>query len=114
MEKISPSNRIGKELKVEILQIRNAAIYEVEKELAPKFIQKYKRGYPSLIASFSEDLEALLSHLKLPVRHRKSARTTNLIKKSFLEEKRRTRAIPGFWTGESSLKLLFSVFIKAC
>ncbi len=101
------------EIKAEILQIRDAATYEEGKELAFKFIEKHKRNYPSLIASFSEDLEALLSHLKLPLRHRKSARTTNLIERSFLEEKRRTKVIPGFWTERSCLKLVFSVLIKA-
>jgi len=37
-----------------------------------------------------KNLEALLNHLKIPVRHRRSVRTTNLIERSFEEEKRRT------------------------
>jgi transposase-like protein len=65
------------------------------------------------VASFTEDLKALLSHLKLPLRHRRSVRTTNLIERSFLEEKRRTKVIPGFFTERSCLKLVFSVLIKA-
>lgn len=101
------------EVKAEILQIRDAATYEMGKELAQGLIEKYKKEYPSLISSFSEDLEALLSHLKLPVRHRKNTRTTNLIERSFLEEKRRTKVIPGFWTEQSCLKLVFSVLIRA-
>ncbi len=101
------------EIKAEILQVRDAATYTSGKELVLRFIEKYKGEYPSLVASLSEDLEALLSHLKLPVRHRKSVRTTNLIERSFLEEKRRTKVIPGFWTEKSCLKLVFSVLIKA-
>jgi transposase-like protein len=101
------------EIKAEILQVRDAATYEVGKELALGFIERHKGEYPSLVASFSEDLEALLSHLKVPVRHRRSTRTTNLIERSFLEEKRRTKVIPGFWTERSCLKLVFSCLIKA-
>lgn len=101
------------EIKAEILQVRDAATYELGRELAQRFIKKYRREYPSLISSFSEDLEALLSHLKLPVRHRKSTRTTNLIERSFVEEKRRTKVIPGFWTERGCLKLVFSCLIKA-
>jgi transposase-like protein len=104
---------IWPELKAEILQIRDAPTYERGKELALRFIEKYKREYPSLVASFTEDLKALLSHLKLPLRHRRSVRTTNLIERSFLEEKRRTKVIPGFFTERSCLKLVFSVLIKA-
>lgn len=47
------------------------------KELALKFIEKHKRDYPSLVSSFSEELKALLSHLKLPARLRKALRTTS-------------------------------------
>jgi len=109
--KVPPA--IWPEIKAEIVQIRDAATYTSGEGLALKFIEKYRKEYPSLVASFSEDLEALLSHLKLPVRHRKSARTTNLIERSFLEEKRRTKVIPGFWTERSCLKLVFSTLIKA-
>lgn len=109
--KVPPT--IWPEIKAEILQVRDAATYGHGKELALGFIERHKREYPSLVASFSEDLEAILSHLKLPVRHRRSVRTTNLIERSFLEEKRRTKVIPGFWTERSCLKLVFSVLIKA-
>ncbi|MDI6892097.1 MAG: IS256 family transposase [Actinomycetota bacterium] len=109
--KVPPA--IWPEIKAEILQVRDAATYTSGKELALNLIEKYEREYPSLISSFSEDLEALLSHLKLPVRHRKSIRTTNLIERSFVEEKRRTKVIPGFWTERSCLKLVFSCLIKA-
>ena len=36
-----------------------------------------------LVKAFREDQEALLSHLKFPVVHRRSIRTTNLIERSF-------------------------------
>ncbi|WP_407079635.1 transposase [Candidatus Hakubella thermalkaliphila] len=53
------------EIKAEI-PVRDAATYQTGKELALRFIQRHKKEHPSLVASFSEDLEALFSHLKLP------------------------------------------------
>jgi len=40
-------------------------------------------------------------------------RTTNLVERSFEEERRRTKVIPCFLTEKSALKLVFSVLIRA-
>lgn len=101
------------ELKAEILQIRDARSYEEGKELAEEFIRRHEGEYPSLVKVFKDDIEALLGHLKVPLRHRKLVRTTNLIERSFVEERRRTKIIPGFLTEKSCLKLVFSVLIRA-
>ena len=101
------------EIKAEIYQIRDASSYQQGKERADSFIQRYRRTYPTLVTALCDDLEALLAHLKVPVRHRKSVRTTNLIERSFVEERRRTKVIPGFWTEQSCLKLVFSVLMRA-
>jgi putative transposase len=100
------------ELKAEIVEVRDASSYMQGKKLAESFIERHKKTYPSLTSCFSEDLEAILGHLRLPVRHRKSVRTTNLIERSFEEERRRTKIIPGFFTEQSCLKLVFSVLIR--
>lgn len=101
------------DVKAEIVEIRDASSYTQGKKLADSFIERHKKTYPSLISCFSEDLEAILGHLRLPVRHRKSVRTTNLIERSFEEQRRRTKIIPGFFTEQSFLKLVFSVLIRA-
>lgn len=101
------------EMKAEILEIRDASSYTQGKKLAESFIERHKRTYPSLTSCLSDDLEAILGHLRLPVRHRRSVRTTNLIERSFQEERRRTKVIPGFFTEQSCLKLVFSVLIRA-
>jgi len=82
------------EIKLELIAIRDA--------------KTYKDGL-----TLAQDLEALLSHLKLPVNHRIYCRTTNLIERSFAEERRRTKVIPGFLTEKSALKLVFSTLIRA-
>ena len=81
--------------------------------MAATFIQEYKSEYPSLVKAFEDDLESLLNILKVPFNHRKKVRTTNLIERSFEEERRRTKVIPGFLTEKSALKLIFSVLIRA-
>jgi transposase-like protein len=100
------------ELKAEIVEVRDASSYKQGRKLAESFIERNAKAYPSLTSCFSEDLEAILGHLKLPVRHRRSVRTTNLIERSFEEERRRTKIIPGFFTEQSCLKLVFSVLIR--
>jgi len=51
--------------------------------------------------------------LKLLLRHRKSVRTTNLVERSFVEERRRRKVIGGFFTEKAGLKIVFSVLIRA-
>ena len=100
------------EVKQELIAIRDAANYNRGRQLAFEFIDRYKGTYPSLIKSFKDDLDALLNHLKVPASHRRYVRTTNLIERSFEEERRRTKVIPGFLTEKSALKLVYSVLIR--
>jgi transposase-like protein len=101
------------EIKAQLRAIRDAANLAQGKQLAAQFILEHQRDYPSLIKAFKVDLEALLNVLRVPVAHRKYVRTTNIIERSFGEERRRTKVIPGFLTEKSALKLIFSVLIRA-
>lgn len=103
----------GPKIKLELIAIRDAKTYKDGLTLAQEFGKEYSSIYPSLVKALNEDLEALLSHLKLPVNHRIYCRTTNLIERSFAEERRRTKVIPGFLTEKSALKLVFSTLIRA-
>jgi hypothetical protein len=51
---------------------------------------------PSPVAPrcFDHDFEACIAHLRLPVTHRRSTRTTNLIERLFGEERRRLKFVP--------------------
>ena len=51
--------------------------------------------------------------LRLPRNHQKHIRTTNLIERTFVEQRRRTKIIPQFLTEKSCLKLVFSVLYRA-
>jgi transposase-like protein len=58
-------------------------------------------------------MDASLHHLKCPEQHRKAIRTTNLIERSFEEQRRRTKIIPRFFTEKSCLKLVFATLVRA-
>jgi len=57
--------------------------------------------YPSAAACLSEDLSALCVHLDWPLHLRKRLRSTNLLERSIVEIRRRTKVI-GRFPGESS------------
>lgn len=111
------ANKVPKELwpliKPEIKAIRDSLNYEEGKERLKIFVEKYTDEYPSLVRCISEDHEALLNVLKLPYRHRRTIRNTNLMERTFEEEKRRTKIIPQFLTEKSCLKLVFGVLYRA-
>jgi transposase-like protein len=100
-------------IRAHLRAIRDSATLQSAQQAAAGFIREFGSRFPSAIKSFSEDLEASLAHLRLPEGHRQSCRTTNLIERSFVEERRRTKIIPGFLAEKSCLKLVFGTLIRA-
>jgi putative transposase len=101
------------EVKAHVLAIRDAPTLEAGRQAAAEVLERYSRLYPSAMASLSDDLEAKLNHLRVPIAHRRYVRTTNLIERSFLEERRRTKIIPRFFDERSCLKLVFATLQRA-
>ena len=67
------------------------------------------RGYEAAARCLAEDLDALVVHLRYPLRHRERWRSTNLLERSLGEVRRRTKVM-GRFPGESScLSLVFAV-----
>jgi putative transposase len=62
--------------------------------------------------NLADDLAAV-ERFAAPPRHRISARTTNLIERSFEEERRRTKVIPRLLDEKSAMKLVFATLIRA-
>jgi len=92
--------------------VRDAATPELGRAAATELVMRFGDQYPAAVACFTEDLDALLAHLQLPARHRIHCRTTNLIERSFEEERRRTKVIPRFTDERSAMKLVFAVLIR--
>ena len=81
--------------------------------MAAAFLEQFWSQYPSATAWFSDDLAASLAHRRLPEGHRILCRTTNLLERNFVEERRRTKVIPRFRAERSCLKLVFATLIRA-
>ena len=68
-----------------------------------------KQGFTAASRCLADDLDALVVHLRYPVRHRRRWRSTNLLERSLGEVKRRTKVM-GRFPGESScLTLVWAV-----
>ena len=77
------------------------------------FVTQYERDYPSATACFLDDFGACVSYLQLPIAHRRTTRTTNLLERLFGEERRRTKIIPHAFGERAVLKLMYASLIRA-
>jgi transposase-like protein len=76
-------------------------------------VQAYARELPAVVQCFVEDFDACIAHLRFPRRHRKVIRTTNLLERLFLEERRRTKVISHAFGERPVLKLMYAAVIRA-
>lgn len=100
------------EVAAHLRAVRDAATPESGRAAAQEFIRRFGEAFPAAVACFTEDLDGLLAHLRLPARHRVHCRTTNLIERSFEEERRRSKVIPRFRSERSAMKLVFATLIR--
>jgi len=103
---------------IETILPRFKAVYYAEDRgiaeiLVKRIVEDFSEVYPGAVKCMLDDLDACLSHLDFPPGHRKYIRTTNLLERCFVEEKRRTKIIPGFFTEKSALKLVYGTLIRA-
>jgi putative transposase len=66
-------------------------------------------GYESAARCLADDLDALVVHLRYPLRHRNRWRSTNLLERSLGEVRRRTKVIGRFPGETSCLTLVWAV-----
>jgi transposase-like protein len=72
-----------------------------------------KAGYTAAARCLTDDLDALVMHLRYPTRHRPRWRSTNLLERSLGEVKRRTKVI-GRFPGETSCLTLAWAVLDLC
>src|ERR1700760_1190629 len=68
-----------------------------------------KEGFTAAAKCLADDLDALVVHLRLPPRHRRRWRSTNLLERSLGEVKRRTKVMGRFPGQTSCLTLVWAV-----
>src|SRR4051794_5870095 len=69
----------------------------------------YRRAYPSAMRVIDDNVEQLVAHLRFPLEHRKRTRSTNLLERTFVEVRRRTKIIGRFPGETSALALIWAV-----
>lgn len=110
-------DKVPEREQAEVKAMVQAAYYapnqEVARLLAADILKRYQARFPAAMKSFQDDWEACIAYLRCPPVHHKRIRTTNLLERSFLEERRRTKVIPRFFTEKSCLKLAFATLWRA-
>ncbi len=74
---------------------------EIARMLRDEVVKTYQRDLPTAVRCFEDDFEACIAHLRFLVNHRKAIRTTNLLERLFVEERRRLEIIPNAFWGEA-------------
>jgi len=69
----------------------------------------YQRSYPSAARVITDNIDHLVAHLRFPLVHRKRTRSTNLLERTFVEVRRRTKVIGRFPGETSALSLIWAV-----
>ena len=101
------------ELKARVQAAYQAPSRAIARDLAAGVVADYARDLPSAVACFEDDFEACIAHLRMPVTHRRAIRTTNLLERLFVEERRRLKIIPNAFGERPVLKLMFGAMIRA-
>ena len=108
--------KLPKNVIQDIMPKIKSVYYQTDREVAliaaTRLIEEYSDQYPSAIKCFQDDLESCLNFMEFPSGHHRYIRTTNLIERAFLEQKRRTKVIPRFMDEKSCLKLIYATLIR--
>lgn len=101
------------EVKARIQAVYQAPSRAIARDLARGVVAEYGRDLPSAVACFDDDSEACIAHLRLPVTHRRATRTTNLLERLFVEERRRLKIIPNAFGERPVPRLMFGAMTRA-
>jgi putative transposase len=100
------------EVKALLVDMRDAPSREKAEKRRDAIVEGYQREFPELCRCLLDDAEARLNHLAVPKRHQQYVRTSNLVERAFVEERRRTKVIPHLWAEGSLVHLVFGVLIR--
>ncbi|MFO7855975.1 MAG: IS256 family transposase [Paracoccaceae bacterium] len=101
------------EVKARVQAVYQAPSRAIARDLAKGVVEDFGRDLPSAVACFEDDFEACIAHLRMPVTHRRAIRTTNLLERLFVEERRRLKIIPNAFGERPVLKLMFGAMTPA-
>jgi putative transposase len=84
---------------------------EARKDLGG-WLRRWQDRYPRLCAWVEENIDETLSFYKLPLRHHKHLKSTNMLERLNEEIRRRTRVVRIFPNGESCLRLVRALAVE--
>jgi putative transposase len=100
------------EVKALSADMREAPTREKAEERRDAIVERYQRECPELCRCLVEDADASLNHLAVPQRHPQYVRTSNLVERAFVEERRRTKVIPHLLDEQSLVNLVLGVLLR--
>ena len=110
------ANKLSKQGIQELLPQIKSVYHQTDRDVAiiaaTNLIEKFSNKYPAAIKCFQDDFDNCLSFMEFPAGHHRHIRTTNLLERCFLEQKRRTKVIPRFLDEKSCLKLVYATLIR--
>lgn len=106
-------DEIRKEFRQAVEASYHAPSPAMARAMRDDLVERYERDYPSAVHCFLEDFEACIAHLQCPPGHRRAIRTTNLLERLFLEERRRMNAARTLFGERPVLKLMYAALIRA-
>ena len=101
------------EVLAQVKMVYYASDRETADLLAERLVEEHTETYPSAMRCFLDDLDSCLTHLRYPLAHRRYIRSTNLLERAFVEEKRRTKVMPHHMHERGAMKLVYGVLIRA-
>jgi len=104
--------RAWPEFKALVVDMRDAPTREEAEERRDQIRARYEREFPEACRCLLDDADASLNHLAVPQRHQQYVRTSNLVERTFVEERRRTKVIPHLFDEGSLVTLVFGVLIR--
>lgn len=104
---------IQEEFKQAVQAVYQAPSPAIAQALREDVLTRFSKSYPTAVRCFEEDFDACIAHLHCPPAHRRIIRTTNLLERLFLEERRRTRAVGTLFGERPVLKLMYAALIRA-
>jgi putative transposase len=100
------------EVKALLVDMRDAPTPEKAEKRREAIVAHYQWELPEACRCLLDDALASLNHLAVPQRHQQYVRTSNLVERAFVEERRRTKVIPHLWGERSLVNLVFGVLIR--
>jgi putative transposase len=102
--------RLHREVKARYWQILDDAVCANEAKIALLVLAgDYRTAYPSAMKTIDDHVDPLVAHRRFAFKHRKRTRSTNLLKRTFVEVRRRTKIIGRFPGKTSALPLIWAV-----